>query len=369
LSLCPRSERERVRLSIIIPTFNRDRLLRAMLESLGYSLGDKEDVEVLIIDNGSRDNTAEVYSAVKRLFPKIQWRYFYEPMPGLLSGRHRGAKEARGEILSYLDDDVLLSPTWLEGLREAFRDPEIALVGGPSIPEFEGEPPEWLTDMWEEHDGRRMLPALSLIDSGPSVRAEDPLYVWGLNFSIRRAVFERCGGFNPDCIPATLQRYQGDGETGLSLKVRAAGFRTLYHPHAAVKHVIPASRTTPESFVRRGFYQGVCDSYTEIRRERRVPSLSRRSWRDLVRPTKTKVERELIVRGPSAEGIRRLMARSHLAGAQFHRNQVRNDSQLLDWVLREDYFDYRLPDGWEQYLDVAPHSGHGPRRGTTKSLG
>src|SRR5205823_2016254 len=109
-------------------------------------------------------------------------------------------------------------------------------------------------------------------------------------------------------------RYQGDGETGLSLKVRAAGFRTLYHPHVAVKHVIPASRMTLESFERRGFFQGVCDSYTEIRRERRVPTPPRRSWRDLVRPAKRKVERELIVRRPSAEGVRRLMARSHFAG-------------------------------------------------------
>ena len=80
-----------------------------------------------------------------------------------------------------------------------------------------------------------------------------------------------------------------------------------------------------------------------------------------MRPAKWKVERELIVRRPSAEGVRRLMARSHFAGVQFHRNEVRNDPKLLDWVLREDYFDYRLPDGWEQYLDAAPYPGHGSR--------
>src|SRR4029077_15714003 len=106
---------------------------------------------------------------------------------------------------------------------------EVALVGGPSLPEYEVEPPEWLESLWHyDADGRRTLGALSLIDSGPAIRPEDPIYIWGLNFSIRREVFVKCGGFHPDTVPAPLQRYQGDGETGLSLKLKAAGFRTLY---------------------------------------------------------------------------------------------------------------------------------------------
>jgi glycosyltransferase involved in cell wall biosynthesis len=352
---------ESVRFSVIVPTFNRGRLLRAMLQSLGRNLGCREDIEVVIVDNGSTDDTRAIYYTVKSSFPAIQWQYFYEPMPGLLSGRHKGAKEARGQMLSYLDDDVLLSPTWLEGLTEAFSNPEIALVGGPSAPEFERVPPRWLEELWHEDDGRRILSALSLIDSGPKVREVDPLYVFGLNFSIRRAVFEECGGFHPDCIPVPLQRYQGDGETGLSLKVRAAGLRALYHPWVAVKHVIPASRMTLESFERRGFYQGVCDSYSEIRRERRVRTSPRPSWRDLVRPAKWKVERECIVRAPSAEGVRKMMARAHFAGVQFHRNEVRNDPKLLWWVLRENYFHYCLPNGWEQYLDTVGHPDRNAR--------
>jgi hypothetical protein len=244
--------------------------------------------------------------------------------------------------------------------KGTFSNPEVVLAGGPSSPEYEAEPPKWLEDLWEEREGRRMLGALSLIDSGRRVRTEDPVYVWGLNLSIRKGAFESCGGFHPDCIPTALQRYQGDGETGLALKVKAAGFCTLYHPDVAVKHVIPATRMTLKSFEQRGFYQGVCDSYTEIRRQRRVPTPTWPSWRDLVRPAEWEVERELTARRPSAEGVRKLMARSHFAGLQFHRNEVRNDPKLLDWVLREDYFDYRLPTGWEQYLDVAPYHGATP---------
>ena len=335
--------------SMIIPTLNRAAALMRVLRSTAAVVHPRDPVEIIVVDNGSTDRTPEVCNEIKVMYPQHEWRYFYEPIPGLLSGRHRGAKEARGEILSYLDDDVLLSPSWLEGVTEAFVNPEVALVGGPSVPEFQVKPPEWLDNLWDEGNGRRTLFALSLIDSGTAVRREDPLYVLGLNLSIRKSVFDRCGGFHPDCIPTALQRYQGDGETGLTLKVKAAGFHALYHPQVAVQHVIPASRMTLESFERRGFYQGISDSYTQIRRDHGLPPAPQRTWMDLLRPAKRKLER--LLRRSAAQGVRRLMARSHFAGVQFHRNEVCNDPKLLDWVLRENYFDYRLPDGWAQYLD------------------
>jgi glycosyltransferase involved in cell wall biosynthesis len=340
-------------ISIIVPTFNRAQQLAKTMTSIAREVDPANTVEIIVVDNGSTDVTAATYNMVRREFPKHEWLYIHEPMPGLLSGRHRGAKEAQGEILAFIDDDVVLSASWLDGLVHAFSNQEVALVGGPSLPEYEVEPPEWLEALWHyDADGRRTLGALSLIDSGPAMRAEDPLYVWGLNFSIRKVVFDGCGGFHPDSIPAALQRYQGDGETGLSLKVKSAGFRAVYHPRVAVKHVIPASRMTLESLERRGFYQGVCDSYTQIRRDHGLPTAPPRSWRDVVRSAKWKLERDLILRGPTAEGVRRLMARSYFAGVRFHRNEVRTDPKLLDWVLRENYFDYRLPDGWKNYLNL-----------------
>jgi glucosyl-dolichyl phosphate glucuronosyltransferase len=272
-------------------------------------------------------------------------------MPGLLSGRHCGAKEARGEILVFIDDDVVLSASWLDGVVHAFGNPDVALVGGPSLPEYEVDPPEWLESLWHyDADGRRTLLELSLIDSGPAVRPEDPFYVLGLNFSIRKAVFDCCSGFHPDCIPAPLQRYQGDGETGLTLKLKAAGFPALYHPQVAVKHVIPASRMTLESFKKRGFYQGVCDSYTLVRREGATDPHRRRSWKDIIRPLKRRIYREYPLGNGDSRAIRELMSRAHAAGFAFHQNEVRRDPNLLQWVAKPNYFDYALPEGWQSYI-------------------
>jgi glucosyl-dolichyl phosphate glucuronosyltransferase len=343
-------------ISIIIPTFNRAAQLARTLTSIGNEVGAANPVEVIVVDNGSTDKTETTYQAVREYFPRHDWRYVYEHMPGLLSGRHCGAKEARGEILAYIDDDVVLSASWLDGLMSAFSNPEVALVGGPSFPEYEVEPPEWLGSFWhQDADGRRTLFELSLIDSGPAVRPEDPLCVPGLNFSIRKDVFDRCGGFHPDCIPAALQRYQGDGETGLTLKMKAAGFHALYHPQVAVKHVIPASRMTLESFKRRSFYQGVCDSYTVVRRERTADAHPPRSWKDVIRPLKKWIRREYLSHKDETWRIRKAMELAHAAGFAFHQREVRHDPNLLQWVTKPNYFDYALPEGWQSYT-ISPNA-------------
>src|SRR5262249_51231966 len=100
----------------------------------------------------------------------------------------------------------------------------------------------------------------------------------------------------------------------------------------------------------RAFYQGVCDSYTEIRRERQAPPAPKRFRKDLLRRAKWRLERKIFLRHPTAEGIRRLMTQSHFDGMQFHRNEVREDPKLLEWVLQDNYFDYKLPAGWESYV-------------------
>jgi glycosyltransferase involved in cell wall biosynthesis len=323
-------------------------MLRRTLESIGSAVNG-DAIEILVVDNGSDDETRVVYKRIEERFPQLSWRYFYEPVPGLLSGRHRGVEEARGEILTFLDDDVLLAPGWLEALENAFADPKVALAGGPSRPRYEIAPPHWLDGLWSECEGGRYCSSLSLIELGSSPTQVDPLLVFGLNFSIRKSALEQGGGFHPDCIPKALQRYQGDGETGLSLKIREQGLLAIHHPNLAVAHLISASRLTPEYFEQRAIYQGVCDSYTQIRESGKVPTLNRPSFKDFIRSAKWKIERQLLLLNPTIEGVRLLMARAHFEGMQFHQDEVRNDPKLLEWVLRPNYFNYSLPVGWERY--------------------
>ena len=269
--------------------------------------------------------------------------------PGLVAGRHKALEECRDDVIIYLDDDVILPAGWIESIVEPFADPDIHFVGCRYLPDYEYDPPAWLEGLWQEdNDGFRVLPHLSLLDGGELSRCYRPSLVWGLCFAARREMVVRLGGFNPDGYPWELRRFRGDGETGLTLKAEMLGLKAFYQGKIHVNHRVPASRMTPQYFERRSFLQGISDSYTQIRRDHAVPTAPRRSWKDLVRPAKRKLERDLILRSPTVEGVRRLMARSHGAGMEFHRSEVCHDPSLLEWVLKQDYFDYRLPNVWER---------------------
>ena len=107
--------------TIILPTRNRAEILAQSLGKLSRIRPDSIESEVLVIDNGSTDGTASVVEelAAKSALPI---RYTYEPVPGLLSGRHRGVQQARGELLSFIDDDVVVADGWLAAILEAFGD-------------------------------------------------------------------------------------------------------------------------------------------------------------------------------------------------------------------------------------------------------
>ncbi len=95
-----------MKFSIIIPTINRSSSLKITVNSLLSLDFPPEDYEILIVDNCSTDNTRQVAETAIESNLLRQIKYCYEPIPGLLSGRHRGAFESKGDILVYVDDDI-----------------------------------------------------------------------------------------------------------------------------------------------------------------------------------------------------------------------------------------------------------------------
>jgi glycosyltransferase involved in cell wall biosynthesis len=340
-----------LKVSFIIPTYGRAQSLKRTLQSM-VSFALNQDAEIIVVDNASPDDTAKVCKEYAQGLPQGKFRYFFEPIPGLLSGRHRGAQEAAGDVFIFLDDDVVLHANWWKGLQEAFSSSNVGMAGGPSYPVYEVSPPDWLEGLWEDFEGGRHCGHLSLINQGNTPKEIEPIYIWGLNFSIRRDVFFSCGGFHPDCMPKSLQRYQGDGETGLSRKIQSSGYRSLYHPDLAVDHYIPAYRLEPQAFESRAFYQGVCDSYTRIREKGCVANKNRMNpFQKIYRSLQKKAEHKKVLKASTLEEIEILMNIAYRGGYEFHQGEVRKDPSLLDWVLKPDYFDYSLPVGWEKYLN------------------
>ena len=344
-------------ISCIIPTVNRSALLRNAINSLIKQTVSQDMYEILIIDNGSTDDTKEISQHIIKETANRQIRYIFDSEPGLLTGRHRGALEAKGGLLVFVDDDIEATSGWLQAIFETCKNPDVQLVGGRNLPKFEVEPPTWLESFYGgTPDGGRSCPWLSLLDLGESEREIDPNYVWGLNFTIRRRALYDLGGFHPDWVPQELQRFQGDGETGLTMKARSRGYTAIYQPKATIYHTIPATRMTPEYFEKRAYYQGVCDSYSKIRREESSASADSVNMKSFplryARRIGGRVVRYLnrwqdhaCVTAETAEvaTIRHRVHRAYQAGYEFHQRAVRSEPELLAWVIRSDYWDYRLP--------------------------
>ncbi len=330
--------------SVIIPTRDRAQLLDRCLRSLATL--DRAPTEILVIDNGSTDSTTEVVASHRARGGDLL-RLHHEPIPGLLSGRHRGVKEASGDILVFIDDDVEPDRSWMSAIGEAFADEGTSLVCGPSRARFEIDPPGWWDPFWVHDENGSRCEWLSLLDLGRHPRRVDPSFVWGLNFAIRRTTLEALGGFHPDNMPATLERFQGDGETGLTRKAKASGAVAVYHPEAMVVHVITADRLDVSYLLRRVRYQGICDSFTAVRAGGR-PWWSATAW-TMLRSSLTRMMR----RGRSASDMARAVSKAYVEGYLYHQREVRRDPRLLEWVSRPTYWNYTLP-AWEGDQPDAP---------------
>ncbi len=318
--------------SVIVPTDGRRSTIRAALRSLVRQDTGACRTEVVVVDN----DTSGVASQGLRTFCEslnVPLRYVVEPAPGLGAARHTGAREAHGEILIFIDDDVAVASGWLTAILDSFDDDsELGIVGGPSVPCFTGSVPGWVWDFVTPTPfGGWACGWLSLLDIGRTITDMDPDWIWGLNFAVRRSVFIELGGMHPDLVPAALQRWQGDGETGFTRKAKAAGVRSAYLHQALVRHVVDADRLTPEYFCRRAYYQGVCDSFTGIRAGVE-PSLTGMPASSPALPS------ERTSWAAEAHDVAARTTAAYIEGYQFHQREAASDPLLLRWIRRPDYW-------------------------------
>jgi len=334
----------RVFLSVIIPTRNRADYLEDALESILVQTLKPEFYEVIVIDNGSVDNTRGIVDKLN-LQHENRIKYIFEEEPGLHVGRHRGAKEAKGEILVYADDDIIASQEWLSAIQNAFKDPEVVLVGGKILPKWEGQIPEWINLFKSKVEWGWTIGYLSLLDFGDETKIISPGYVYGCNYSIRKTVLFECGGFHPDGMPQELIQYRGDGETALSRVIKGRGYKSLYEPKASVFHWVPSERLSVDYFCRRAFNQGISDSYTEIRAKYGLSNIFSQPSNQTPFPIWKNIKKMIRFflfwksnKASHKHPIVRRVNKAYAEGKSFHRKKAEQDPELLKYILKENYF-------------------------------
>ncbi|MDJ0537022.1 MAG: glycosyltransferase family 2 protein [Xenococcaceae cyanobacterium MO_207.B15] len=241
-------------IAAIICTHNRERYLGAAIDSLLNQ--DWENYEILVIDNGSTDNTRELVES-KLNDPRL--KYFYEPELGLSVARNRGAKETTAPVLAYLDDDAEASSQWLRVITTAFKDnAQLAIAGGKVtllLPE-DTILPNWISES--------MTSSLGAYDLGTEVvYVDNPnLTPRGLNYAIRRTFLDTVGGFDPNLgrVGKNLLSNEELFMTELALK---QGWQVAYLPEALAAHNVSPERLKQSWFISRSWWQGVSEYYRE----------------------------------------------------------------------------------------------------------
>lgn len=217
--------------TVAVCTRDRPDDMRLCLEALTQL--DYPHLDILIVDNAPQ--TSATKELIQTSYPQV--RYVCEPRPGLDWARNRAILEAKGEIIAYTDDDVVVDPGWVKNLARVFAEnPEVMAVTGLVVPyELETE-----SQVLFEHYGGF---GRGFEQKWFRVAKDKPVpWYWlgtgqfgtGANMAYRRSVFETIGRFDPALDVGTATNGAGDLE--MFFRVLKAGHTLVYEPAALIRH-------------------------------------------------------------------------------------------------------------------------------------
>ncbi len=240
-------------LTAIICTYNRAKYIGPLLESIAANDLPKTEYEILLVDNNCTDNTREICDIFAATHPDVQFSYTTEPEQGLSAAKNRGIKEAKGDIIVYIDDDALIDSWYLRTYAEWFAaHPETMACGGPIEPLYETTEPEWMTPYT-----KALLTAW--MNYGTKVR-EYPhgRYPGGGNVAYRKSVFDQVGLFNT-ALGRKGGNLMGSEEKDIFDKMHSQNMQILYLPTPVLHHIIPQTKLDEPYFNRLTLQMGISE--------------------------------------------------------------------------------------------------------------
>jgi glycosyltransferase involved in cell wall biosynthesis len=256
--------------SIVVPTRNRAGKLPVCLTSLVHQEFPSDNYEIVVVDDGSTDETLRVAGVFARQDEGPAVTVVTQRAQGTSRARNTGLAVARGDPVCFVDDDTEAPPGWLAAMGRAFeRYPEADAFGGPVHPRLE--------------DARRRTcprhPVAASLELGD--RDLEVASAVGANMAVRRRAVEKVGAFDDWVV--------GGDDTEWFGRLEAALGRTMYVGDASLWHRRDTADLRPWSLVWSSFRRGVATHTYFIRIGRRdlgptaarlVPGLVRTAARE-----------------------------------------------------------------------------------------
>lgn len=270
-------ESPEIKLSIIISTFNRAIQLEQILEDLTEQLNkmdsdDAKNIEIILVDNNSTDKTKEVaYKFSESTL--VSLKYYLEEKQGLSHARNFGVKQAKGDLVAFLDDDLTLDDDWVKEsykLAQNCKDYEIGVYGGRTIPLWQERSPKWLSLEGKYSIDQRVFSSHSYGDEQKYYPFEDEAkkkrerktvkFPTGTNVLIRKEIFENCGDLRTDLGT------NASGGVGLHEDeeffdyLSALNIPMIYNPLVTAFHPISEEKMS-KFYIRRWYFKSGRSSY------------------------------------------------------------------------------------------------------------
>ena len=189
--------------SVVIPAKNESGNIARCIQSVYRSIKNSSMVEIIIVDNGSTDNTVEIASSIGA-------RVIINKTANISGLRNTGVMHASHDIIGFIDADCEACSMWLENAKEVLADEGVGIVGDYyRLPPL----PTWIEEV--------------LFAQIPRIRREVP-YLSGGNMVLRKKVFNFVGGFDENTI--TGEDYV------LCLKMQSSSFKVIADPSVSVIH-------------------------------------------------------------------------------------------------------------------------------------
>jgi glycosyltransferase involved in cell wall biosynthesis len=230
--------------SVIIPTYNRPELLRACLRSVAALAGDRSQLEVIVVDDGSR---VPCESVVREVLQGMRYVYLRQENSGPAAARNSGASCAGGQYLAFLDDDCRLSRDWLQKLGGELDG--VAMLAGRTVNGLEG-------NLFSAASQDLVEYLYLYFNSGHP----DARFVTSNNMIVPAAGYRRIGGFSPLFTRAAAE------DREFCDRWLQEGFAIRYVPTVVVEHF---HAMTLAGFLRQHYNYGRgAQTYHECRRMR-----------------------------------------------------------------------------------------------------